>query len=91
MPKKSKQEYNSYMKTYMRNKREKAINKRYYALLIQEFNEKSILPKHIYEYKIVMKQMLLQYFKKKVLKIRKNTEIITQSYTIYNSGLTTLY
>ena len=65
MPLKDKLEYNNYLKQYRRNKTEIGITKRNYDLVIQEFKSRSILPRHIYEFRFVMKELLKCYFKKK--------------------------
>jgi hypothetical protein len=62
------------MKDYMRAKREVEINKRYYALLIQEFKNRIMLPRHVYEYRQVLNEML----KDRVVGDR--TELIAESY-----------
>jgi len=46
---------------------------------IQEFKQRAILPRHIYEYRQVMKQMLKEYFRKKVLKVYDRTDLIVTS------------
>ena len=77
MPNKDKKQYNAYMKIYMKQKRIAQYN---YRLVLQEFKQRAILPRHIYEFRIVMKQMLREYFHKRVIKIYNKTHIIIDSY-----------
>jgi hypothetical protein len=50
-----------------------------------EFVNRCILPRHIYLYRIVMKEMLKDYFNRKIIKVNNRTELITQSYNKYLS------
>ena len=70
----------TYMKSYMRQKREAKYNKYAYDKVMKELNERCILPVHIYNYRIVMKEMLKNHFKKRIILRRNRTELITQSY-----------
>lgn len=45
-----------------------------------ELTNKSILPRHIYLYRSVMRDLLVSHFKKRIIKINKKTELITASY-----------
>jgi DNA polymerase III delta prime subunit len=76
---KNKTKQNEYMKNLMRNKRELGYNKRKYQDVINEIHLRCILPRHIYSLRQVLKQMLKEYFKQKIIKIRNKTELI-QSY-----------
>jgi len=80
MPYKNKIKQNEYMKLQMKNKRQIEYNKRSYDKVIQELKIKSILPRHIYEFRKILNQMLKQYFKKRIIKINNKTELISQSY-----------
>jgi len=80
MPYKNKINQNEYMKLKMRNKRQTEYNKRSYDQVIRELKLKSILPRHIYEFRKILNQMLKQYFKKRIIKINNKTELITQSH-----------
>ena len=80
MPNKDKSKYNTYMKSYMKTKREQRINRRCYDVLIHELKMKCVLPKHIYEMRIVLKQMLSEYFNRRIIRHYNRTELITQSY-----------
>lgn len=53
-------------------------------MVIQEFKSRSILPRHIYEFRFVMKELLKCYFKKKVIRQMRRTELITWSYWCLN-------
>jgi hypothetical protein len=48
----------------------------------EEFKLRAMLPRHIYEFRPVMKEMLLVHFKVKLIKKREKTELITRSYAI---------
>jgi hypothetical protein len=74
MPSKSKNKYNAYMKQYMRAKREVEINRRYYGLLIQEFKDRTALPRHVYALRQVLNEML------KGREIGDRTDLIAESY-----------
>jgi hypothetical protein len=74
MPSKSKNKYNAYMKQYMRAKREVEINRRYYGLLIQEFKDRTALPRHVYELRQVLNEMLEDR------EIGGRTDLIAESY-----------
>lgn len=84
MPFKNKQEYNNYMKSFMKDKRKKIKhNKLNYSKVMKELTNRSILPIHIYHFRQVLKQMLKDHFKRRCIPIRNKTEIITQSYIGY--------
>jgi hypothetical protein len=74
MPLKLKDKYNSYMKNYRRLNRIVEITKRYYALVIQEFKNRAVLPRHVYE----LRQVLDEMFKGRIAGNR--TELIAESY-----------
>ena len=80
MPLKDKNEYNNYMKQYRRNKKYNLDYQMKYSKVIHEFKQRAILPRHIYEFRKVIKQMLLVHFKKKIIKKYDRTELITQSW-----------
>ncbi len=80
MPLKNRSEYNAYLKQYRRHNSQIKITKRYYALVIQQFKELTILPRHIYTLKQVLRQMMLNHFQKRILIKRDKTNLITQSY-----------
>lgn len=83
MPLSNKNEYNSYMKYYRRNKRAIEITRANFNQVILEFSTKSTLPRHIYEFRLVLRQMLKTYFKKKIIRVFDRTEIITLSWSNY--------
>jgi hypothetical protein len=73
-----------YQRVYQRNKRQSmyALNdwKVNIKRVNEEFKTRAILPRHMYEFKPVLKEMLLGHFKVKIIKKRKRTELITKSY-----------
>ena len=91
MPYKNIETRRQYMKTYMRRQRS---NTPYYHLLnplfiqlLKEFKERCILPRHMYQWKGVMRDLIKHHFCKRVFKIGKRTELITQSYNIFKNNL----
>ncbi len=48
-----------------------------------EFLDRTILPKHIYLYRPILKEMLKIKFGKRVFKKMDKTELITNSYSIF--------
>ena len=52
-------------------------------LVMNELTTKSILPRHIYEFRIILRQMLKNYFKKKFIRVFDRTELITLSWSNY--------
>ncbi len=80
MPLKEKKNYNEYMKMYMKIKRDIKINKRQYDNIMKDLTIRCYLPRHIYEFKNVLRQMLLDYFKKKYIVVRRRTDLIQPYY-----------
>ena len=76
MPRKDRKTYNSYMKNYMRQKRLTDYN---YRLVLAEFKQLAILPRHMYDYRQVMREMLKSHFGRKAIKVNKRTDLISQS------------
>jgi hypothetical protein len=74
----------TYQRNYMRKIRQDKYaftNWKYNITKVNnEFKDKSILPKHIYMFRPVLKDMLKHHFKKKILKKYERIELITQSY-----------
>jgi hypothetical protein len=84
MPFKNPEKRRNYARNYKRKKR---FDTPYYALsnpnrnlVIQELNKRCILPRHMFEWRIVMKELLKEHFHKKIIKINKKMHLITQSY-----------
>ena len=77
---KNKNKQNEYMKNIMKNRRQIEYNKRYYNAVMKELETRSITPRHIYLLRQVMKQMLKNHFKQKIIKIRNKTELIQNYY-----------
>ncbi len=90
MPYKDRSKHNAMVKARLR----KIRDKNYYDSLTNdderwrfrinivndEFKSRAILPRHIFEWRPIMKQMLKLYFGKKVIRTRNKTELITMSY-----------
>lgn len=53
--------------------------------LNNDFLSRSCLPCHIYKYKLVLKDLLVKHFNKKLIKINNRTDLITRSFCIYDS------
>lgn len=50
-------------------------------LVLNQFKQRVILPRHIYEFKRVLKQMLLVHFKRSFIIKRNRTDLIVQSWS----------
>ncbi len=95
MPFKDKEQAKLYKREYMRKcmKTKRNTNKEIgyldqWRLAIHavhnEYNEKTILPKHMYNYKPVMRQLLHGFFQKKRIIVGKMTENIAKSHRELN-------
>jgi hypothetical protein len=90
MPYKDIQRRRQYDKEYKQKKRNRAnndvsnpVSNPDLQLVMNELTTKSILPRHIYEFRQILRQMLKTYFKKKIIRVFDRTEIITLSWSNY--------
>lgn len=67
-----------------KDKQETMFNKSLYRDVMNELTRKCILPRHIYDFRMIHKEMLKNVFKKKIIKIYDRTEVISHSYKLYN-------
>jgi hypothetical protein len=87
MPFKDKAKHNEYMKMRMRLKKSEQIWKANMKKVCNELLQKAMLPRHIYEYRMVLKDMLRTYFDKRIIKKHAKTELITGSYKTLDEWL----
>ena len=94
MPYKDIQRRRQYDKEYKQKKRNRAnndvsnpvsnlVSNPDLQLVMNELTTKSILPRHIYEFRQILRQMLKTYFKKKIIRVFDKTELITLSWSNY--------
>ncbi len=87
MPFNDKTKNNNYMKDYMRQRRAKNKWELNMNLVLNQFKQRVILPKHIYEFKQILKQMLLVHFKRSFIIKRNRTDLIVQSWNFSRNYL----